>query len=334
MRIQLKLNSQNFKSGFSDFSSLTYKCILLILCIAILIWIFPSLRNKNEVINNYHVSKWNEYSKEVDRSYLNLKNQYSVGDSGVDSIANTGENPSAKTSVNTSKISLNHVYGGVVSHHVPTMIPQLVRFYFDLKMHQNVKKFIVIGPDHVNAGSSYITTSSASFITSYAELKPINDLSTKMQDQGLATIEELPFADEHSIGSQFLVISKIFPEAKVTPIILRSNTPKEKAIELGRFLARNLDEDTVVIASVDFSHYLPHAQAKNIDEISGQVLKTLDQKSVSLITADSNRSMNTFIEAMLSKGAKLTDKVQVLNTNDVMQNSDYTTGYVFGYWGK
>jgi hypothetical protein len=54
---------------------------------------------------------------------------------------------------------------------------------------------------------------------------------------------------------------------------------------------------------------------------------------MSFINADSNRAMVVFMQAMQSKNATSTDSFEVLNTDALMQNNDYTTGYVFGYWG-
>jgi AmmeMemoRadiSam system protein B len=159
----------------------------------------------------YHTSEWNEYAPEIERS---IKSENTI-----------------------NQTDLGHVYGGVVSHHIPMTIPKLVDFYSSLKKTQEVKKFIIIGPDHTNAGKSPITVSNSRFFTVYGEMKPIDGLALKLQDLKLANIEEAPFDKEHSIGSQVLIISKIFPEAEVTPIILRSNTTKDQAEALGEMLS-------------------------------------------------------------------------------------------------
>lgn len=269
---------------------------------------FSILLTRNTKANTvYHISEWNEYSPEIERSIKseNLINQ----------------------------ANLEHVYGGIVSHHIPMTISKLVDFYSSLKKTQKVTKFIIIGPDHTNAGKSPITVSNASFFTVYGEMKPIDGLALKLQELKLANIEESPFDKEHSIGSQVLVISKIFPGAKITPIILRSNTTKDQAEALGEILSTNLDEDTVLIASVDFSHYLTTNQAVPVDQVSGDVVRNLDVDALSLVKADSSKSMAVFMRAMRNKKANDTGNFDILNTNDLMQNSDYTTGYVFGFWG-
>lgn len=280
--------------------------LLLVLIIIVIVFYLLSIRN-TKIETVYHTSEWNEFAQEIDRSIKseNLINQ----------------------------ADLEHVYGGIVSHHIPMTIPRLVDFYSSLKKTQKVKKFIIIGPDHTNAGKSPITVSNASFFTVYGEIKPVDGLALKLQESKLANVEESPFDKEHSIGSQVLIISKIFPGANVTPIILRSNTTKDQAEALGEMLATILDEDTVLIASVDFSHYLTTEQAIPMDQVSGDVVRNLDIDALPLVKADSSKSMVVFMRAMSNKKANDTSNFDILNTNDLMQNRDYTTGYVFGFWG-
>ncbi len=265
------------------------------------------LTRNTKVDTVYHTSEWNEYAPEIERS---IKSENTI-----------------------NQTDLAHVYGGIVSHHIPMTIPKLVDFYSSLKKTQEVKKFIIIGPDHTNAGKSPITVSNASFFTVYGEMKPVDGLALKLQDLKLANIEESPFDKEHSIGSQVLVISKVFPGAKIAPIILRSNTTKDQAEALGEMLTSILDEDTVLIASVDFSHYLKTDQAVPMDQVSGDVVRNLDVSALPLVKADSSKSMAVFMRAMRNKKANDTGNFDILNTNDLMQNRDYTTGYVFGFWG-
>jgi AmmeMemoRadiSam system protein B len=254
----------------------------------------------------YHVSRWNEYAPNIEK---------------------------ARGEGDYEPLKLSHVYGMVLPHHIPATIPQLVEYYRRLKATEEVKNFIVIGPDHTDAGKDWITVSNAKFVTAFGEVTPIQGLAQSLVDQKVATIEEAPFDPEHSVGAHILVISSIFPGAHVTPIIIKSHTPGELAEALGKAIASSTDENTVIVASVDFSHYLSTEQATPIDVASGEVVKNLDVKSLALIKADSSHSMEAFMTDMNEKKAKDTDRFQVLNTLDFMQNSDYTTGYVFGFWG-
>jgi len=281
--------------------------LLLVLVVAgVAVFLYVSLQGESAPRPVYHMSQWNEYAREVDR---------------------------AREIVKIAPITLSQVYGGIVPHHIPTTIPRLVEFYTSLKKHQDVEKIIVIGPDHTDAGSSPVSVSGAIYYTDFGDMKPIKGLAKDLEDRKVAVIDEAPFPPEHSVGSQILLISRIFPGARVTPIIIRSDVTEGQAEALGKALASYLDDETILIASVDFSHYLTTDQAEPIDKLSGQVLENLDRDALKMIRADSNGSLVAFVEAMLEKKARETALVRVTNTNDYMQNSDFTTGYVTGYWG-
>ena len=84
----------------------------------------------------------------------------------------------------------------------------------------------------------------------------------------------------------------------------------------------------------EMRHYFSYEEVLLVHKHStGEVIRDLNLEALSLIKADSNKSMAVFIEAMRAKKAIATEDLTVLNTNDFMQNSDYTTGYVFGYFG-
>lgn len=277
-----------------------------IFAIGITVYVDSFIMTSNSEIK-YHASKWNEFATDVERAL--------------------------KSSDNNSIHSLSHVYGIVVPHHIPTTIPKLASIYKKLSLSSTVKRFIVIGPDHIDASISAMTTSKNDFFTVFSKVETDKKLAEALESKGVLAIHEEPFEMEHSIGAQVLLISKIFPTAKILPIILRSDTTKQQAIDLGDILSREIDQETIVVASVDFSHYLGTTQARPIDTVSGNIIKNLDVQSAALVTADSSKSMVAFMEIMKNLNAFSTEDVTVLNTNNLMQNSDYTTGYVFGFWG-
>jgi len=301
MKILLRLNDKRIK--------LLSFALIIVLFLAVVLNYSTLIKCKENGTVIYHQSRWNEYAKQIDTEVLK------------------SESISALTQ------DSGEIYGIILSHHIPTTIPKLVEYYTKLKKSKLVKNFIIIGPDHTDSGKNPITVSNASFYTTYGEVKPIEGFAQKLDNLKLANIEEGVFDPEHSVGSQVLIISKLFPSAKITPIILRSDTSKEQARALGGFIAKYLDDETVLVASIDFSHYLSTRQATPIDQISGNIIRNLDQESLALVKVDSPASAEVFVEAMKQKQAYNVTDFNVLNTNDFMQNNDYTTGYVFGFWG-
>ena len=231
------------------------------------------------------------------------------------------------------KIDLNKVMGGLVPHHIPTTIPLLAEFYTKLKNSRDIKTFVILGPDHVDAGRGNISVSKADFIMPFGALRPNLAIIEQLESSGFILQDEASFDREHSIDSQLLLISKIFPDAQIVPLIFRSSITNEEARAFGKILADVVDENTFIVSSVDFSHYLSERQARPIDYLSANVLGAIDSKSTDLVKADSEQALAALMSFLETKGANHHVDLQVFNTRDFNSNNDYTTGYVTGFWG-
>jgi poly-gamma-glutamate synthesis protein (capsule biosynthesis protein) len=280
--------------------------LLLIASVGVYL-IFSNRPKAPEIVRAYHQSQFPQYAALIDSSVERAK-------SG-------------------GKVDLDNVMGGVVSHHVPTTIPTLADFYIRLRNTRSVKTFVILGPDHTDASMGDINVSKADFVMPFGTLKPDLNLIAKLEKSGYAVNDEKPFDQEHSVGSQMLLISKLFPDARIVPIILRSSLTNETAKAFGRVLAQSVDENTFIVASVDFSHYLSERQARPIDYLSANVLGALNLNSTNLIEADSVQSLTTLMSYLDAKGASQYADLQIRNTGDYNDDKDYTTGYVFGFWG-
>lgn len=232
-----------------------------------------------------------------------------------------------------AKINLDTVLGGVVPHHIPTTIPLLAEFYAKLKNTRDVKTFVILAPDHVDGGRGDISVSKANFVMPFATLKPDLKIIEKLEKTGFVAHDEAPFDREHSVDSQLLLISKLFPDARIVPLIFRSSITNETAKAFGRVLASVVNDDAFIVSSVDFSHYLSEKQARPIDYLSANVLAAVNSQSVSLIKADSTQALAAMMAFLETKGANQNVDLQVFNTRDFSNNNDYTTGYVSGFWG-
>ena len=231
------------------------------------------------------------------------------------------------------KIDLNKVMGGLVPHHIPTTIPLLAEFYTKLKNSRDIKTFVILGPDHVDAGRGNISVSKADFIMPFGALRPNLAIIEQLESSGFILQDEASFDREHSIDSQLLLISKIFPDARIVPLIFRSSITNEEARAFGKILADVVDENTFIVSSVDFSHYLSERQARPIDYLSANVLGAIDSRSTDLVKADSEQALAALMSFLETKGANHHVDLQGFNTRDFNSNNDYTTGYVTGFWG-
>ena len=141
-------------------------------------------------------------------------------------------------------------------------------------------KIILISPNHFHNETNEIQTICESMDVNYKSEKinlssELNNLWIKCDKEG--KIFNLWWdnfrADEHGIWEHFQWINKYFPDSKVIPII--SPCFQMSAIKDILPLIENLNWNILVIASVDFTHYLWEQETLQHDEKSIETLKSM-----------------------------------------------------------
>ncbi len=149
----------------------------------------------------------------------------------------------------------------IIPHHDITS-PNQNSFYRALSKLGNPSTVVIIAPDHYEKGSNLISLPCNTSFDSPDGIFTIDEETRK----GLTVscvrdfIDETsePWPMEHGIYIHTPFIRHYFPEAKLLPVLLKSfSEAKDFEIyeKLGQVLNELLDEDALVIASVDFSHY-------------------------------------------------------------------------------
>jgi AmmeMemoRadiSam system protein B len=127
--------------------------------------------------------------------------------------------------------------------------------------------FIIIGPNHANQGSN-IMVSNQNYDAGGHPLKnrlAWDDETLDALTRESALLDNHSFQNEHSIGMPVSLIAHINPKGEIMPIICRRELTSEEGSQLFSALAPLLDENTLIVASVDFSHHLsvPDALGRN-----------------------------------------------------------------------
>lgn len=131
--------------------------------------------------------------------------------------------------------------------------------------------FVLIGPSH----RGYLTSSSA--IPWETPLGMV-DVDREFVEATGIEIDESSHLDEHSLETQMPFIKHRFPRARVAPIMMGEQS-YPSALALAEDIAqaiRTTRRDIRVVASSDFSHYVPDETAKKNDRYAIDALKTLD----------------------------------------------------------
>lgn len=173
-----------------------------------------------------------------------------------------GELPSASSMGSSRRIKgvvvphAGYLYSGHVAAHS----------YLELWKDGLPDLFIVIGPNHY-ASSSWASLSTEDFMTPLGTAHVDREITKKLAG-GVFEYDDEGQSSEHSIEVQLPFLQFMRKETTFVPVCMGAQD-YETAREVGRKIAAvTADMDIVVIASTDFSHYIPAEIAKQKDELA------------------------------------------------------------------
>lgn len=155
--------------------------------------------------------------------------------------------------------------------------PLIVEGLRDLAAGVDVRRVILIGPNHNNVGGVAVATDEGPWETPRGRVDVDVPAMRALVRAGVAGRAPEVLTYEHSVAGLVPAIGALMPRARIVPLALRSNRELHAAQALARALAPLLrDPGTVLIASVDFSHYLsaPEAVARNVETLAA--LRAMD----------------------------------------------------------
>lgn len=221
------------------------------------------------------------------------------------------------------------IRGGIIPHHLyPSFM--LSDFFARLKK-QSPTKIIVVGPNHKEAGTYKFLTSQIGWDTPFGVVAASTEDIHTLTKNNLVHIDEQVLETEHSVAGIMPYIKYYLPTTTVVPIIIRGTTTALEGKQLSEAIAPLMDQDTVLIASVDFSHYLSSDQAEYNDAITKKALDTNTIDSLYKLNnayLDSPAAIAVLLDTM--RELKTTNHTTLFHTNSgILQRNPYmkTTSY-------
>lgn len=197
-----------------------------------------------------------------------------------------------------SAVSFQIIYGGILPHHL--LAEQMINDFFIKLSKQKPETIILIGPNHFEKGDDILSSD--------------NNLGIRKDDEILE--------QEISITNITPIIKKIMPDVKIVPIIFKNNVGVEQLQKISENLSEMINSKTVLVASIDFSHYLNASQAEIKD---GQTIKAIENKDLSRILSfdsnnlDSPASLFVLLSALKNKKMHLAGH---FNSAQILQRTD------------
>lgn len=184
------------------------------------------------------------------------------------------------------------IVSGVVPHHL--LAKEIIADFFQcISSEEKIETLILLSPDHFHSGTldddnTFITLDwkSGSEKEEFDNIKIDSLLGKKLAGENKITLNSSAIIYDHGITNLIPYIKKYFPESKFLPILIPIDITKEQIEHLVKTINTETSAQTIIIASVDFSHYLPSQAADFHDVKSIRVLLNFEEENFENIEVD------------------------------------------------
>jgi len=200
--------------------------------------------------------------------------------------------------------------------------------------------YIIVGPNHYGVGYKFATYENSIWQTPLGEVIVDNEIIKKLKKCGIehdARAHEF----EHSVEVQLPFLQFRFGnEFKFVPISILHDFPNEiflkECMEVGKCIGKTLKNDKkewILIASSDFSHYISHKKAKEIDRKVIREIERMDPKRFfkKIVELDASvcgyGAIVVVMEAAKELGAKKGKLITYKTSGDVTGDRKSVVGY-------
>lgn len=221
------------------------------------------------------------------------------------------------------------IVGGITPHHLD--VGFIIADFYSRLAPQKPKTIILLGPNHYERGNFKALTSLYWWQTPFGLVEPDNLIIESLINNKLVKVDEDTVSNDHAVAGSMSFIKYYVPQAKVVPILLSGRMNQEEAAILADNLAKFIKNDTVIIAPVDFSHYLTNKVAQEKDKLAFQVMKEFDYRQLFSMNndyLDSPPSIGTLLMVMQKLKTTNMDLLYHSNSGEIQKNDFIqTTSY-------
>lgn len=201
------------------------------------------------------------------------------------------------------------------------------------KQRPEIKRIIIVGPDHFSVRQNEMMYANADWDLSNGELSFDREAESWLGSSLI--LENNWVKNDHTIYNLMPEIKVLWPESKVFPIILGQKIPLKKLNGLVEKISKVCDKDCLLVASVDFSHYLPAAMAEIHDIKSIKALENMETEEAEKLEVDSQQTLYILMRFAKLRGAEKWNLFSYTNSGVMENNRDAeTTSHVMGEYSK
>lgn len=181
-------------------------------------------------------------------------------------------------------------------------------------------RFIILSPNHTGLGPRFSVFSEGSWHTPLGNCPIDEDLAGELLKQSFLEEDSLAHSQEHSIEVQLPFLQHRFNRFSFVPISIKNIGYSEEFLKQSQKLGETVSElakkeNIGLIASSDFSHYLPLETAKEKDDKALEKILSLDPEGFFQTLEEIDASVCGYgpIAILMSAARKLKLKPEVIH---------------------
>ncbi len=188
---------------------------------------------------------------------------------------------------------------------------------------------IILGPNHTGLGAPISISPHSTWITPLGEI-PVDLEKAEEIAKKIGELDYLAHIGEHSIEVILPFLQYRFKKFKILPITLASNN-LEELLELGKALSKL--KDVSLVASGDFSHFVPLATAREKDSEAIELIEKLKAEEFFQLVKENSLSIcgvapiTVAIEFAQRKGLTRAVALEYASSADVTGDKSNVVGY-------
>lgn len=218
--------------------------------------------------------------------------------------------------------------GAAIVPHLDTAKTDRQKFLNELSQDVQPQKIVLLSVNHFDSSADFLTSGKNwDFLNQKISID--TDYVNQLIAAGIIEDKNNVFDGEHGIKNVLPDLANTFPEAKITPLVVKTGTSQEALDKLLTQFQSSCPE-CYFVGSVDFSHYQTSSLAEIHDQTTLDALESLDEKRI--LTSETDSPEILYLLAKWAKSQNLTFKL-FANSNSGKQSNIFdteTTSWIIG----
>ncbi len=201
-------------------------------------------------------------------------------------------------------------------------------------------RIIIFGVNHNGIGHPMAIDGNNKWNTPLGDIEIDNELRAALLEKSeVFKIDSISSSEEHSLEVQIPFIQVQNPEAKILPLTIGTHDReilRKGGLEIGKII-KDSNDDILMIASTDMSHYISAEEARILDSLAIERIKALDPDGLFEIVYSKNISMcgvsPVYMMMTVAKvlGGTKGEVIEYTNSGYASGDFDQVVGYLSAY---